>query len=177
MIEVSQNIDDLKLWGMFIAGNQEAVGELYKRLFHKLFLFCYGYTKNKEEAKDIVQDAFRKLIEQRNAEIYDVEGWLKNTARFIWRTENRNGKNRKESLKDYKDILPKQTKNHTTIDAHKLQEKIDQILNPTNAKVIHLAAQGFKNREIAEELGITEKQVRNRKSESRKKIKRLIGEE
>jgi len=50
-------------------------------------------------------------------------------------------------------------------------------LTPTNARVIHLASQGYKNPEIAEELGLTERQVRNRKSESKKKLKRIIGEE
>ena len=175
MKEPSQNIDNLELWERYLSGDQNALGKLYQQLFHKLFLFCYRSIQNKEEAKDIVQDAFRKLIEQKSTEIYDLEGWLKNGIRFIVRTRYRDDKNHREHLDRYKSTLPSQTESHSNIDAENLKQQIQTTLTPTNAKVIHLASQGFKNQEIAQELGITEKQVRNRKSESKKKLKNIIG--
>lgn len=170
-----QHIDDLKLWDKFQAGDQIAIGELYKRLFDKLFLYSYALTKNKESAKDMVQESFKKLIEQKPTELYNLEGWLKKGIEFQWRTEYRNTSNRREHLHRYKETLQTQTHLTNSLDTEKIQQLINTTLKPTNAKIIHLASKGYKNPEIAEELGLTEKQVRNRKLESKKKLKKSIG--
>lgn len=174
MKKSDQNKNDLKLWEMFLAGNELAMVQLYRNLFHKLFLFSFAKTKNKENSKDLVQNAFIKLVEQRNNKIYDVEGYLKKSINNNWRTEIRNKKNRSNSLKKYQESKISQAKNHISIDKNTMEKEIDRTLTSTNSKIINLTVEGFKNHEIAKKLGMTEKKVRNRKSESRKKLKKLF---
>ncbi|MEO0330666.1 MAG: sigma-70 family RNA polymerase sigma factor [Bacteroidota bacterium] len=179
MAKSHRELDDLQLWKLFSQGNRQTMGELYRRHFRKVFLFCYDYTKDKDEATDLTQEVFKKLLTYENTKIYDFAGLLFNTANYLWRTKYRNERNRQDHNKVYKDACLSHIQSHSTCDVEFMRNVIDKKLTDTNAQIIHLASDGFSNQEIAQKLGLTEKQVRTRKWESKKKLeplKKLIGE-
>ena len=120
---------------------------------------------------------FRKLIEQKSTKIYEVEGWLKLAAKYLWRTSYRDKNKHKDILEDYSHTLSRSAHNDINLDINKISELMEQTLTPRNAQIIHLSARGFKNPEIAAKMGLSEKQVRQGKYEARLKLKKLIGNE
>ncbi|MEM7370011.1 MAG: sigma-70 family RNA polymerase sigma factor [Bacteroidota bacterium] len=168
--------DDLDLWKNYLqTGDRQALSTLYERYVEKLIFFAYFYTQDRELARDLVQEAFKKLIEQKYVEIYDFEGYLKKAIYFLWLTECEKRKVKIKHLPNYKESMPWFARNHTSIDAERYKQLIDRSFKPKDARIIHMAAKGFKNQDIADELGLTNKQVRTRKSELKKKLKTLIG--
>ncbi|MCI4669872.1 MAG: sigma-70 family RNA polymerase sigma factor [Bacteroidia bacterium] len=166
---------DLELYQKFLEGDKHALGFLYQRLFPKLFVYSFHLVQKKPLAKDMVQDAFRKLIENPCEEMYQVEGYLRNAIRNRWRSDLRNRRSRLEHLEIFYEEASKESNPYHGFDLAILKELIARVLNPTNAQIILLDSRGFKNKEIAEELGITEKQVRERKSRSKKLLKDELG--
>jgi len=47
-----------------ITKNDLLFGELYERFSHFVYNKCYGFTKTKDEAKDLAQDVFVKLYQK-----------------------------------------------------------------------------------------------------------------
>ncbi|MEO1217300.1 MAG: sigma-70 family RNA polymerase sigma factor [Bacteroidota bacterium] len=166
-----------ELWEKYLGGDDTAIGDLYKILFPKLFLFSLALTKDKEWAEDIVQDVFKKVLEEKNQSIDNLEGWLINAIRFSLRTHYRNNKTQLIHKNNYSEERLKYVLAYHTIDAEKLKKLVDENLSPMNAQIIHLTSQGYKNQEIASKLGLSERQVRNRKFDSKKKLKNIIRKE
>lgn len=164
----------LRLWKDYLAGDSEALGNLYKALHKKIFLYAYALVKNKEEAQDILQEVFKKLMEQKSENISDMEGWLKKSAYFIFQNTYRKGNTSKKYVKRIKQSQSNFTLNLQGLEAEKILDIIHTTLTPKNASLIELVMIGYKNQEIASKLDMTEKQVRVRKSESRKKLKRIL---
>jgi RNA polymerase sigma-70 factor (ECF subfamily) len=55
--------EDLELIDRFIAGDEEAAGELVMRYQKMVYVFAYRMTNNMEDAKDITQTSFIRAIE------------------------------------------------------------------------------------------------------------------
>jgi len=53
--------DDL-LVDLFKQGNRDGIGNLYKKYFPKVLHTCYSYTGNKDDAFDLAQDIFIKVL-------------------------------------------------------------------------------------------------------------------
>lgn len=68
-----------KLKKKFIHGNKKAFDTIYKDYSAAMFTICLRYTKNRDKAADILQEAFIKIYQKRelfNPE-YDLGGWIK----------------------------------------------------------------------------------------------------
>ena len=168
------------LWIEFLNGNNSALEKLYEKLFPKLFLICYSRMKDKEKSKDIVQESFLKILEndiEKNRGINNVEGWLINSIKFMCRTEYRSNNTKRKHLAIYKTNYSLNYLDYSNIDITIVKKIIDRFLPPLNIQILHLASCGYKNSEIASELGLSERQVRNRKHQSKKKVKEIIEQE
>lgn len=63
-------------------GNNELVGELYKRYSHLVYGVCLKYLKNEDEAKDAVLQIFENLLEDlKKHDIANFKSWLHSVAR------------------------------------------------------------------------------------------------
>ena len=63
-------------------GNNELVGELYKRYSHLVYGVCLKYLKNENEAKDAVLQIFENLLEDlKKHDIANFKSWLHSVAR------------------------------------------------------------------------------------------------
>ena len=63
-------------------GDNELVGELYKRYSHLVYGVCLKYLKNEDEAKDAVLQIFENLLEDlKKHDIANFKSWLHSVAR------------------------------------------------------------------------------------------------
>lgn len=63
-------------------GNNELVGELYKRYSHLVYGVCLKYLKNEDESKDAVLQIFENLLEDlKKHNIANFKSWLHSVAR------------------------------------------------------------------------------------------------
>lgn len=72
-------LDKRKLAEEFIRGDKHAFDWIYTNYAKGMFAICLRYTKNSDEAADILQDAFIKVYEKRslfNPE-YEIGPWVK----------------------------------------------------------------------------------------------------
>ncbi len=68
--EYEQTLSDMDLVRGSLAGNPRATELLYKRFFSFAMSICIRYTKNHEEAMEVVNDSFMKVL----ANISDFDG-------------------------------------------------------------------------------------------------------
>ena len=74
--------NDNSLSDLFLQGDEKAFIEVYDRYWYKLFLSSYRRTKNKDVAKELVQDLFLKLWEKRcSLSIVQLENYLFSSIR------------------------------------------------------------------------------------------------
>jgi RNA polymerase sigma factor (sigma-70 family) len=72
-------LDNEKLKRKFIRGNKRAFDIIYNGFSSAMYSICLRYTKNTDEAADILQDAFIKIYENRksfNPE-FELASWIK----------------------------------------------------------------------------------------------------
>lgn len=63
-------------------GDNQLVGELYKRYSHLVYGVCLKYLKNEDEAKDAVLQIFENLLEDlKKHDIANFKSWLHSVAR------------------------------------------------------------------------------------------------
>lgn len=69
-----KNLSDEILIGLFAEGNNAAFDELLYRYKDKLFTYIYSILQNKEQAEDIFQDTFTKVIVTIKEKRYNEKG-------------------------------------------------------------------------------------------------------
>lgn len=137
-MRVSKNSQALKsdetLMQELCAGEASALELLYERYFDKLTWFASGFTKDKTQAEDIVQEVFMKIIEQPQA--------FKDDNKFsTWvftLTANR-CKNLLRDTSKQQELVQKQafvnhTETHSLHDYKMLQSEISQSVAELNEK-------------------------------------------
>ena len=134
--------------------------ELYAKYFKKMFQICLSYTGSREEAKDILQDAFVKVFS--SIKNYDcknsLEGWIRrivtNTAIDYYRQ-----KKRLVFIEEYKEIEDEQETDLNFFE-HIHNDVVLNFINklPEGARIVFtlFAVEGFKHQDIALQLNITE---------------------
>ena len=162
-------------------GSQEAFKSLYDLYARRLYAFCMEYTKSREDTEEIVQDAFIWLW--RNKENIRQEATIKNllflrVKHFLinaWRA--RVNTPIFEDYVDYINSLPADSRDHLEYMDYRdtVMSIIDQ-LPKTQSKVVKMSRlEGFKNKEIAEKLRLSEQTVKNALSMGLKYLKERLG--
>jgi RNA polymerase sigma factor (sigma-70 family) len=164
-------------WKKYINGDNQALTGLYQPLFRKLFFIAFRFTRNETIASDIVHDLFEMLlhtsIEERKSKwstVLNIDAFLSTFIKCKSMDYSKVESNRKRiiSLQE-QPIKEDQEQNEHS-------EKLEQLIHQLTKKEqellkLHLA--GFKNEEIAQIQDQSEKSVRNRLSETRKKLRIL----
>ncbi len=162
-----------------IEGDRRSENQLYKLFSSKMYAVCYRYSRNIEEAKDILLEGFLKVFENlRNFKNEgSFEGWVRkimvNTAIRKYR--------QKSNLYaivniDTIRILPSCEEDITSrIGAKELIDLIKK-LPPAYQIVFNLYVfEGLKHKEIAEELGISEGTSKSNFYEARSILQHAIN--
>lgn len=140
------------------------------------------YLNNKSDAEEAVQDTFFRLWESRNKHI------LKSSAQaYLFRAVRNHCLNLNRHLnveKSYQEYWQNQEQNASATDQQTLSTELKgriqaaiQKLPPERKKIFLLSRyEGLKNREIAEQLGLSIKTVENQMSKALKFLKEELSE-
>jgi RNA polymerase sigma-70 factor (ECF subfamily) len=150
---------------------------LYNTFSKKMYQVCLSYTKNRDEAKDVLQDGFIKVFKSINTfkgEV-DLERWIRriivNTSIDYYR----------KSLKELKPIdisevtnLASELNYLETIGANDLLGLVRKL--PDGARVIFnlYAVEGYTHKEISEMINISEGTSKSQFSRGKQLLQKMI---
>lgn len=141
-----------------------AFGELYNRYFRLLFNYAYEKVSDQFVAQEIVQELFVSLWQQRHhASIQACRPYVFSVAKNLIISHYRKEFTRQRHYQQWGTLLPFTSdqcdQKALTDDLQQHYEKGLNLLPGKCREVFVLSRQGLPNREIARELGISEKTV------------------
>ncbi len=176
-------IDDSIIEGC-VAGKRSAQSALYRKFSSVMLAVCLRYAQNRDEAEDILQEAFLKIFQ--NIGSYrkegSFEGWMKRI--MINHALNYYRKNRKlpfhEDIDNINEteILDKdeQPVNHSPVSAEKLIALI-QLLPPGYRMVFNMYVfEEYSHKEISETLNISENTSKTQLLKARRMLRKKLSD-
>ncbi|MCB0846232.1 MAG: sigma-70 family RNA polymerase sigma factor [Bacteroidetes bacterium] len=158
-------------------GKAESQRELYTRFYNYAMSICLRYSKNRQEAEEIVNDGFIKVLT--NLDKYNVnlsfKGWLRrimiNSAIDFFR--------RNEKHYNSMDIVYAQNVSVSAEGVKNLAEAeimdLVQQLPPSYRIVFNLfVVEGYKHEEISQKLGISVGTSKSNLAKARMKLKLML---
>lgn len=177
-MNLKTNSKEIDLIKAFKKGDGRAFEELFNRHHKKLYAFLYGMLNSKEDAEEIVQEAFVKIWERREQFIEDnlFESFLFKIAKNAFLNLARK-RVTKLVFDNQSDLLPEILSNDTDdyIIYKETKQIIDSIINelPPKRKEIFLLRRvdGLSRHEISHEMGISIITVDNQLMKAKKYLK------
>ena len=182
MIRVQAHYTDEALVADFNRGQKKAFEVLFDRYYERLVVFVRGIIKDKEEAKDIVQDVFIKLVEKKSDfdKIRDIESFLYVAARNRCIDHFRKQRVLSESQhlfirREYgtydllNDILDGEF-------LHLLKRSVESLPERSRQIVELYYVEELKYKEIAEKLNISDRTVESTLRSALQKLRQALGQ-
>ena len=145
-----------------IDGDRNSQSRLYEQFAPKMFAVCMRYSKNREEAEDILQDGFVQVFKSLRSFKFagSFEGWIRKIIVYS-AIANYRAKSKMHAVvnnvEDFSGIEKMDNENVISMLGKKELLKMVQALPPMYRMVFNLHVfEGLKHREIAKELGVTE---------------------
>lgn len=140
---------------------------------NNLFGYTFRFLRNREDAKDIVQDVFEKLWKNRKkVEAEKAKSWLFTCAHNAM--INFRKKNARIHLTDEVQVFDSGVSNHF-FESRQVVERAVSILPPIQKSVILLRdLEGYSYKEIGKILSLSDAQVKVYLFRGRKKIKKQL---
>ena len=161
-----------------LKGNRKAQKLLYDSYAEKMFVHCYRYTKQKEDAEEIVSEGFVKVfLNLSNVEYRDApsfEGWIKrimiNECLMFLRKKERLGFDEMEMT-----TAEAPFNVEGILEAEDIYSLI--VALPIGYRTVFnlYAIEGFSHKEIAQQLGIKESTSRSQLAKGRRMLKILMA--
>ncbi|MBO6518349.1 MAG: RNA polymerase sigma factor [Bacteroidia bacterium] len=152
-------------------------GLLYQKYADKMFAVCLRYSNSREEAEDVLQEAFIKIFDKisKFRQEGSFEGWMRrimvNTALRSW-----DKRARKFEPGNLDDITEPAQPAHVLdgIGAKEIMQMIRRL--PEGYKVVFnlFAVEGYSHKEIGELLNINESTSRSQYARARKNLMQMI---
>lgn len=164
------------VWRSFLKNRRKGFRALYEKYYDALLAYAISKLKQLDIAENAVAEIFIKVYTyEKLEEVEQPENWIFTIARnyclgYINKEGNR--KQIKDQLYNDSSMVQEAQADHL-IDQEIINHQIRSGLNEINQEIWILDSKGFTNKEIAEQTGITEKTVANRKSEIRKTIRAM----
>lgn len=173
-------MDDNALVQKCIEGDPRAQRMLFEKFAPKMLGVCIRYTKDVEQAEDVLQDGFVKIftkLDHYNG-VGSLEGWVRrimvNTALDQIR----------RNLKHQDDVALDQVEFRLEKDGHILESLMEEDLlkliseMPVGYKTVFnmFAIEGYSHKEIADEMGISENTSKSQYSRARSFLKAKLEE-
>ncbi len=164
-----------KHWFDFLEGDNHALGQLYTVIFEPLVFRAISYTGDPEIARDIVSQLFSELLSSPLnvrkgswSQVRDIKAFLVVIVRNKCLDYQRVKVNRQRILKNYAN---EQVSFSEDSPEKELFVKLDRCISELSAderSLLELHLNGYRNTEIASDLHLSEKTVRNKLSLTRK---------
>lgn len=163
-----------------VKGDRKCQQIIYEKFYGKMLGTCMRYSKDREEARDILQDGFMKVFA--NIKKYggngSFEGWIRkimvNTAIDLIRKS-------KKRMIQYADsdhaeeIAEEENNEYVNISTAEIIEAVQQ-LPPSYRTVFNMfVVDGFAHKEIAEQLGITVGTTKSNLSKAKMNLKKMLA--
>jgi RNA polymerase sigma factor (sigma-70 family) len=161
--------------------------QVFKLFYSKMMAVCMRYAKDRDEAKDLLQEGFIKVFS--NLENYgnngSFEGWIRrimvNTAIDSYRKEKRSLLDVNSEMVDRfgnEDESYDEDDNnddYLSISPEMVMQEV-QNLSPAYKAVFNLyVIEGFPHKEIAEKLGISEGSSKSNLSKAKRNLKKALS--
>jgi len=160
---------------------QDIISDLYRKHSSYMYGICLRYTKSTEDAEDVLQEGFIKIFHALNSFKGDsnIKTWM---GRIMVNTAiNHYRKNKKlitNNIDEKETEVLRFSENNalSQMSADELLEVINDL--PDGYRVIFnlYAIEGYKHREIAEMLEITEGTSKSQFAKARNKVQELLKE-
>lgn len=147
-----------------VRGKRKSQEELFKRYYSKMMIVSMRYTKNADEAADILQDGFLKVFAKLEAYNYEgsFEGWIRRIIANTAIDQLRKRKNdfillqEDQSLEDFAELIEE------VLEEDEVEFKPDQVLaamhelSPAYRTIFNLYVfENLTHKEISEKLDIS----------------------
>lgn len=152
-------------------GDQFSFGLVFNIYSYRLYYFALHYLNDEESSKDIVQDVFSAIWEDRTklAEVKNLSSWLFSLTKNLClkKIDHLKVQQKHSDILKYRQLTIIQASLNELDTSPVIFDEINQIVNQTLEKLSPLNRQIFelsrfgnkKNREIAEELRVSPKTV------------------
>ncbi len=164
-------------------GKPKAQEQLYRQFYAYAMSLALHYSRDREQAEEIVQDAYVKCFRSLQKELFKgaFKPWFRrivvNTAIDRYRAEQKQLKT--EELTDFISLSSSGgTAGNHAIDSLSQQDlyKILQVLPPMYRLVLNLhALEGYTHPEIAQKLGVSEGTSKSNLYKARRRLQELAG--
>jgi RNA polymerase sigma-70 factor (ECF subfamily) len=169
-----------------LQNNRRSQEELFKLFYGKMLAVCMRYTKDKDNAQEIVQEGFIKIFDKLGAFDYkgSFEGWIRriiaNTAIDSIRKSKKDPflSDKDEDFKLGAEDLMVEREDLETIDlkAEVAMEAIHK-LSPAYRAVFNLyVLEDYSHKEIGEILGISEGTSKSNLAKARMNLQKILSE-
>ena len=167
-------------------GNESAFRSLYERFREPIYLLAYRYTRNREEAEDILQEtfikAFRHIDTFRNERDGRFQAWLQRICVNNSISHLRKMKRRRDHFLSLSDIQTEPTDKNPSpeekVEHQRFLNLVEQAVNRLSSKqkvIFDLRYTQHKTiRSIAQLLGSSESNVKTQLSRSMKKLRKSL---
>jgi len=162
-----------------INGHRQSQNHLYVILMPKMFGVCLRYSKNREEAEEILQEGFIRVFEYMHQYNFagSFEGWVRkimvNCALQKYRS-----KKQMHAVINIDDTAVEPASNEEILSKLGTKELLEMVqkLSPAYRMVFNLYVfEGMKHREIAEHLGISEGTSKSNLSDARSFLQKAVN--
>jgi RNA polymerase sigma-70 factor (family 1) len=179
---VYTNLTDDQLIILLKKDDQQAFAQIYNRYAESLAGFSASKLYSLDDARDIIQDLFVKLWENRD-EVY-ITSNLKSYLFAITRHRIIDKIRRNITREEYASmvqslIVPSHDGADKQVEAKELQQTIEKSLNqlPPRVREIYKLSrdEGLSNHEIAEKLNLSEQTVKNQLSAALKHLRSSLS--
>jgi RNA polymerase sigma-70 factor (ECF subfamily) len=164
-------MDERTLIDKCLKGDQRSQRALFEKYAPKMYTVCLRYSKDSDEAQDILQEAFIKVFGK--LDVYtgngSFEGWIRRiTVNTALDTIRRNLKFQDTgAIDDHSFRLEQETFHSAGLEEEDLLKLIGEL--PTGYRVVFnmFAIEGYSHKEIAEQLDISENTSKSQYSRAR----------
>ena len=173
-------MDKQRLKKKFCEGNRRAFRIVYDSYADAMYAICLRYTKNTDEAADILQNAFIKIHEKCSSfnPEYELGGWIKKIV--INTAINHLRQNKRFELTDNFDV-GFETGEETEIEFYETTNLHDQLLDilkeiPVGYQTVFnlYVFENLSHKEIADYLSISESTSKSQLFKARKFISKIL---
>lgn len=170
----------MKIAGKTIEYNSQEFRLLFDRLFPVMCLFAERILKDDAVGKDVVQEAFVKLLDKDNEEFTSESALraymyilVKNACISLLRKD----KKTQNTSVDDGILIIEQSFLHEVLreETYQLLREAIKDLSPQAERVVDLTLNGYSNQDISEELGVSINTVKTTKRRAYEVLRKKLG--
>lgn len=171
-----------------IAGNRKSQQQLFQTFFGKMMVVCMRYTKDRDTAQDILQDAFIKAFDKMSDFTFtgSFEGWLRrimvNTAidhfrkskHLVELIENQNYADEDDNENDFGEEGEQEENSWENLSSDDILLAMQE-LSPAYQTVFNLyVMENYQHKDIAEMLNISVGTSKSNLAKARANLKKIL---